>query len=100
MIRALLNVRVLEDGGLAEGRAVVIEDGRIAGVVAERDVPANARRTDLEGALLLPGFFDTQVNGGAGLLFNDLADGRDHRRHRRGAPAVRNDRVPADPDQR
>ncbi|HWE45941.1 MAG TPA: N-acetylglucosamine-6-phosphate deacetylase [Caulobacteraceae bacterium] len=76
MIRALTNARILEDGGLAEAklvedRAVLIEDGRIKAVVGAREVPADARRTDLEGALLLPGFFDTQVNGGAGLLFND-----------------------------
>lgn len=71
MIRALVNARVLEDGGLVEGRAVVIEKGRIKGVVPAREIPTEARRTDLEGALLLPGFFDTQVNGGAGLLFND-----------------------------
>src|ERR1700761_4073843 len=71
MLRALVNARVLLDGALTQGRAVLIEHGAIAGVVNERDVPANARRTDLQGALLLPGFFDTQVNGGAGLLFND-----------------------------
>ncbi len=71
MIRALVNARILEDGGFVEGRAVVIENGRITGVVAAREIPADARRTGLEGALLLPGFFDTQVNGGAGLLFND-----------------------------
>src|ERR1700761_5361987 len=71
MLRALVNARVLLDGALTQGRAVLIEHGAIAGVVNERDVPANALRTDLDGALLLPGFFDTQVNGGAGLLFND-----------------------------
>jgi N-acetylglucosamine-6-phosphate deacetylase len=71
MIRALTNARVLLDKGLTEGRAVVIDNGRIAAIVSEREIPADARRVDLDGALLLPGFFDTQVNGGAGLLFND-----------------------------
>jgi N-acetylglucosamine-6-phosphate deacetylase len=30
-----------------------------------------AERIDLEGGWLLPGFIDTQVNGGGGVLFND-----------------------------
>jgi N-acetylglucosamine-6-phosphate deacetylase len=33
-----------------------------------------ARRIDLGGGLLLPGFIDVQVNGGGGLLFNDARD--------------------------
>jgi N-acetylglucosamine-6-phosphate deacetylase len=88
MIRALINARVLTDAGLAEGRAVLVERGRIKALVAPRDIPADARRVDLDGALLLPGFFDTQVNGGAGLLFNDApsvetirAIGAAHRRY-------------------
>jgi N-acetylglucosamine-6-phosphate deacetylase len=74
---ALVNGRVLlgagRDGeGLTEGRAVLIADGRISEILAESDrrirkVP----RHDLDGALLLPGFLDSQVNGGGGVLFND-----------------------------
>ena len=47
----------------------------------------DARRYDLAGRLLLPGFIDTQVNGGGGVLFNDdpsvesiVEIGRAHRR--------------------
>jgi N-acetylglucosamine-6-phosphate deacetylase len=76
------------DSGLSEGRAVLIDGGRIRGVLAASDrrlrkVP----RHDLAGALLLPGFIDSQVNGGGGVLFNDSpsveaigAIGRAHRR--------------------
>jgi len=46
-----------------------------------------AERRDLGGQLLLPGFIDSQVNGGGGVLFNDApsvesirAIGRAHRR--------------------
>jgi N-acetylglucosamine-6-phosphate deacetylase len=50
---------------------VLLDGSRIADVVADDDprVRAAARR-DLDGGLLLPGFLDTQVNGGAGVLFN------------------------------
>ena len=40
MIRALVNARVLQDDGLVEGRAVIIEAGRIAGVETAGDVGA------------------------------------------------------------
>lgn len=74
---ALVNGRVLLGGGrggavLTRGRCVLIENGRIAAIVARSDRRMRrARRHDLEGALLLPGFIDSQVNGGGGVLFND-----------------------------
>lgn len=75
MTTALVNGRVLADGGFAEGKAVLLEGERIAAIVAETDPRARAaQRVDLAGGLLLPGFVDVQVNGGGGLLFNDSRD--------------------------
>ncbi|MEO5691667.1 MAG: hypothetical protein ABIQ72_00960, partial [Usitatibacter sp.] len=72
MAKLLINGRVLLDDGFAEGPAVLIEDGRIAALVSEGDPRAQgATIHDLEGASLLPGFIDSQVNGGGGVLFND-----------------------------
>ena len=71
MLAALVNGRVLTEAGVADGRAVLVEDGVIAGIVDARDVPAGAVRRDLDGGLLVPGYIDTQVNGGGGVLFND-----------------------------
>jgi N-acetylglucosamine-6-phosphate deacetylase len=71
MLVALVNGRVLGDAGILEGRAVLLDGNRIAGVVAESDPRcARAALHDLGGHLLLPGFLDTQVNGGGGVLFN------------------------------
>ena len=71
MIQALVNGRVLEDSGIRTDRAVLIDAGRIVDVVAADDPRcARADRCDLGGHLLLPGFIDTQVNGGGGVLFN------------------------------
>ncbi len=57
---------------------VVTGDGRIADrlhIDGSRIVAAPAGASgatiDLEGGWLLPGFIDTQVNGGGGVLFND-----------------------------
>ncbi len=67
---ALVNGRVLVGDALVEGVAVVVEGGRIAAVLPAAETKADETR-DLAGALLLPGFIDTQVNGGGGALFND-----------------------------
>jgi N-acetylglucosamine-6-phosphate deacetylase len=86
---ALVNGRVLLDDGLAERKVVLVEGERIAAVVDAGDARARGARQvhDLRGALLLPGFVDSQVNGGGGVLFNDdpsvatiEAIGRAHRR--------------------
>ncbi|MBV9882929.1 MAG: N-acetylglucosamine-6-phosphate deacetylase [Sphingomonadaceae bacterium] len=71
MASALLNGRMLLADGFAAGRAVLVEGERIAAILPEAEIPAGARRIDLDGAMLAPGFIDVQVNGGGGALFND-----------------------------
>jgi len=69
---ALINGRVLTDGGLVDDLCVLIEQGRIVALVESGDARcAAAQQRDLGGNLLLPGFIDSQVNGGGGVLFND-----------------------------
>ena len=73
---ALINGRVLTPAGLVDGQAVLVEGGKVAAVVPTADVPAGAERQDLGGGLLVPGYIDTQVNGGGGVLFNDAPTAR------------------------
>lgn len=69
---ALTDARVLLDGtDFSDGLAVVVEGAEIVAVVAAADVPADAERRSLAGRRLVPGFIDTQVNGGGDRLFND-----------------------------
>jgi len=68
---ALVNGRVLTGVGLKEGLAVRLSGGRIAAVGPREEVAAGVQLRDLDGKILLPGFIDVQVNGGAGVLFND-----------------------------
>lgn len=86
---ALINGRILSDAGFVDGQAIVIGNGKIEAIVSETQFrAARAERVhDLQGNLLLPGFIDTQVNGGGGVLFNDdpsvdavIEIGRAHRR--------------------
>ena len=71
MQSVLVNGRILTPQGIVDGKAVAIRDGRIAGLLDPADTPPGAARHDLGGGLLVPGFIDTQVNGGGGVLFND-----------------------------
>ena len=72
MLQALTNARIANKDGISDRHAVLIEDGRIADLVAGDDPRLKqAQCRDLGGLLLLPGFIDTQVNGGGGVLFNN-----------------------------
>ncbi len=56
---------------LRPGMAVAIEEGRIAGLLPQRDLPAGTPVEHLSGGILAPGFLDLQVNGGGGVMLND-----------------------------
>ncbi len=72
MLQALTNARIAAKDRMLDHHAVLIEDGWIADIVPSGDSRLGAiANHDLKGALLLPGFIDTQVNGGGGVLFND-----------------------------
>jgi N-acetylglucosamine-6-phosphate deacetylase len=88
MRTALVGADIFDGDRRHHGMALIVEGNRVAGLVAEAAVPAEARRVDLPGGLLAPGFVDAQVNGGGGVLLNDdpSADGMAaiavaHRRH-------------------
>jgi N-acetylglucosamine-6-phosphate deacetylase len=72
MREALINGRIVAQGQILTAHAVVIEEGWIADIVTDEDSSLKGLAVhDLKGMLLLPGFIDTQVNGGGGVLFND-----------------------------
>jgi N-acetylglucosamine-6-phosphate deacetylase len=68
---ALTGARIFDGSHMLDGRAVVIENGRIVGVPHERDLGAGIECRAVSG-LLAPGFIDVQVNGGGGVLYNDV----------------------------
>lgn len=72
MVQALVGARVVLADRVVEGQALLIEAGRIAGLVAADALPEGCEVQDLGGGSLLPGFIDTQVNGGGDVLFNDM----------------------------
>lgn len=62
----------LPDGAVGAAD-IAVTDGVVTAVSAAAETPAD-EVIDLEGGWLLPGFVDTQVNGGGGVLFNDQVD--------------------------
>lgn len=68
---ALVNGRVLTAQGFRDDLAVLIDGRDIQSLLPLADLPAQAARHDLQGASLLPGYIDAQVNGGGGVLFNN-----------------------------
>jgi N-acetylglucosamine-6-phosphate deacetylase len=69
MLLALRNGRILTDAGFESGKTLLVRHGRIEGVVNQ--IAGADQIVDLDGGDLVPGFIDTQVNGGGGVLFNE-----------------------------
>lgn len=63
-----VNGTVVTPGKLLDGATITVADGRIASIDPPADVGLSI---DLHGGWLVPGFIDTQVNGGGGVLLND-----------------------------
>ncbi|WP_068082525.1 N-acetylglucosamine-6-phosphate deacetylase [Novosphingobium rosa] len=68
---ALAGAQIVLADRLVRDQALLIADGRIIGLAAPGDVPEGYTHVDLGGGTLLPGFIDTQVNGGGDVLLND-----------------------------
>ena len=68
---ALVGAVIVQPEGVIDDGALLIEGDRIVDIVPRGSRPASYVERTLEGGWLLPGFIDTQVNGGGGVLFND-----------------------------
>jgi N-acetylglucosamine-6-phosphate deacetylase len=71
MLQAFLNGRLFTGQAFEAGKTLLVRDGRIEAVVNATRVLGADQVIDLQGQMLVPGFIDTQVNGGGGVLFNE-----------------------------
>lgn len=65
----LHGARIVTPGNVLENHALAIADGRIKTIEPLSGAATDSH--DLGGGWLLPGFIDTQVNGGSDVLFNE-----------------------------
>jgi len=71
---ALVGAVIVQPEGVIDDGALLIEGDRIVDIVPRGSRPASYVERTLEGGWLLPGFIDTQVNGGGDILLNDRPD--------------------------
>lgn len=64
------NGSVVTPAGTLAGATIAVSDDRIVSIEALAERP-DGDVVDLAGGWLVPGFIDTQVNGGGGVLLND-----------------------------
>jgi N-acetylglucosamine-6-phosphate deacetylase len=69
--KPITGARILTPDGWIDDAALLIDQGRITHIVPVAQLPVGIAVETLDGGMLLPGFFDVQVNGGGGVLFND-----------------------------
>lgn len=65
--------RIFDGAVLRSGAALLVEDGAVAAVLPA-DAAFDGAVVALPGGTLAPGFVDLQVNGGGGLMLNDVRD--------------------------
>lgn len=73
MIVRAINGRIAAAETVIEDASIRVEQGRIVDIDKAAGKAAD-QVIDLDGGWLVPGFIDTQVNGGGGVLFNDQPD--------------------------
>lgn len=71
MVQALTNCRIFDGADWAEDSAILVEDGKIAGIARQSALHAGMGIVDAGGGMIVPGFIDLQVNGGGGVMLND-----------------------------
>lgn len=69
---ALLGAAIHDGTHLHHGKALLVEKKKTIGILDPEDLPADCLRHPFAGGYLTPGFVDLQVNGGGGVMFNDI----------------------------
>ncbi|WP_416799024.1 N-acetylglucosamine-6-phosphate deacetylase [Ciceribacter azotifigens] len=70
-VLALFGARVFDGALVRERAAVLVAGDTVIDVIGDDAIPSDARKRDLSGGVLVPGFIDLQVNGGGGVMLND-----------------------------
>lgn len=69
MKAALHNLRLITDGTITTGKAVIVENNEIIDIIADAQLPDNIKQVDLQNNYLAPGLIDLQIYGSGSPLF-------------------------------
>lgn len=67
---ALHNCIIYTGSTIEQGKAVLIKNDRIIGIVSGSEIPSDYELLDLQGHKVAPSFLDLQIYGGGGSMFN------------------------------
>src|SRR5260221_1661557 len=70
MATAFIAREIFTGHEIQTGKAVLVREGKVTGIVSASDIPADYRQRNLPGYLLAPAFMDLQIYGGNGRLFS------------------------------
>lgn len=68
---ALSGASIFDGEQCIADHALIVADGRVTAICPVDQLPPDATARRCDGGMLVPGFIDTQVNGGGDVLFND-----------------------------
>ncbi len=68
---ALINGQIALPEEIVEGKAVVVENDKIAGIAGAADLGSDVKRFDVGGRLITPGLIDIHTHGAVGHTFNE-----------------------------
>lgn len=71
MLKAFLNAIIFTGEETVNGKALIVENELIKGLVDIESIPMEANRVDCKGHYLAPGLIDLQIYGGGGYLFSN-----------------------------
>lgn len=71
---AITNCDIYTGAGVEHNKAILVDGDRIQNVLPASEIPIDVEQMDLKGRNIAPGFIDVQVNGGGGILFNDMPE--------------------------
>lgn len=74
MSSAYINGTIFTGTGVETGKAILITDKTIEGLVPAKDIPSHYTQHDLNGLNIAPAFIDLQIYGGNGRLFSHAPD--------------------------
>jgi len=69
----LSGCRIFDGSDFLDGNGLLLEKSKVIGILDASTAPANSRHIKLHSDhLIVPGFVDLQVNGGGGVMLNDV----------------------------